>query len=57
VCDTNKYGEIVEVVETSADPPSNLVMTGFYTFLRTTRRNRSETSHTSILPSSTAPPS
>jgi len=32
VCDTNKYGEIVEVVEKPADPPSNLVMTGFYTF-------------------------
>ena len=32
VCDTNKYGEIVEVVEKPEDPPSNLVMTGFYTF-------------------------
>ncbi len=32
VCETNKYGEIVEVVEKPADPPSNLVMTGFYTF-------------------------
>ena len=32
VCDTNQYGEIVEVVEKPADPPSNLVMTGFYTF-------------------------
>jgi len=32
VCDTNEYGEIVEVVEKPADPPSNLVMTGFYTF-------------------------
>ena len=32
VCDTNKYGEIVEVVEKPGDPPSNLVMTGFYTF-------------------------
>ena len=32
VCDTNNYGEIVEVVEKPADPPSNLVMTGFYTF-------------------------
>jgi len=32
VCDTNQYGEIVEVVEKPNDPPSNLVMTGFYTF-------------------------
>jgi glucose-1-phosphate thymidylyltransferase len=32
VCDTNKYGEIVDVVEKPEDPPSNLVMTGFYTF-------------------------
>ena len=32
VCDTNKSGEIVNVVEKPADPPSNLVMTGFYTF-------------------------
>jgi len=32
VCDTNAYGEIVEVVEKPDDPPSNLVMTGFYTF-------------------------
>ena len=32
VCDTNDYGEIVEVVEKPDDPPSNLVMTGFYTF-------------------------
>jgi glucose-1-phosphate thymidylyltransferase len=32
VCDTNKYGEITDVVEKPADPPSNLVMTGFYTF-------------------------
>jgi glucose-1-phosphate thymidylyltransferase len=32
VCDTNKYGEIVNVVEKPDDPPSNLVMTGFYTF-------------------------
>jgi len=32
VCVTNDYGEIVEVVEKPEDPPSTLVMTGFYTF-------------------------
>jgi glucose-1-phosphate thymidylyltransferase len=32
VCVTNDYGEIVEVVEKPDNPPSNLVMTGFYTF-------------------------
>ena len=32
VCDTNQYGEITDVVEQPDDPPSNLVMTGFYTF-------------------------
>jgi glucose-1-phosphate thymidylyltransferase len=32
VLDTNRYGEIVEVLEKPDDPPSNLVMTGFYTF-------------------------
>lgn len=32
VCETNKYGEIIEVIEKPDDPPSNLVMTGFYTF-------------------------
>ena len=32
VCDTNRYGEITEVVEKPDEPPSNLVMTGFYTF-------------------------
>jgi glucose-1-phosphate thymidylyltransferase long form len=32
VCDTNKYGEITDVIEKPADPPSNIVMTGFYTF-------------------------
>jgi glucose-1-phosphate thymidylyltransferase len=32
VCDTNKYGEITDVIEKPEDPPSNLVMTGFYTF-------------------------
>ncbi|MDL0143560.1 UTP--glucose-1-phosphate uridylyltransferase AglF [Halobacterium salinarum] len=32
VCDTNQYGEVTDVVEKPDDPPSNLVMTGFYTF-------------------------
>jgi glucose-1-phosphate thymidylyltransferase len=32
VLDTNEYGEIVEVREKPDQPPSNLVMTGFYTF-------------------------
>ncbi|WP_226042362.1 UTP--glucose-1-phosphate uridylyltransferase AglF [Natrinema sp. DC36] len=32
VCDTNKFGEITDVVEKPDNPPSNLVMTGFYTF-------------------------
>jgi glucose-1-phosphate thymidylyltransferase len=32
VCDTNEYGEIIELVEKPDDPPSNLVMTGFYSF-------------------------
>jgi len=32
VCVTNERGEITEVVEKPAEPPSNLVMTGFYTF-------------------------
>ncbi|WP_435099597.1 UTP--glucose-1-phosphate uridylyltransferase AglF [Halorubrum sp. N11] len=32
VLDTNEYGEVTEVVEKPDDPPSNLVMTGFYTF-------------------------
>ncbi|MDS0222821.1 sugar nucleotidyltransferase [Haloarcula sp. S1AR25-5A] len=32
VCVTNNYGEIIDVVEKPDDPPSNLVMTGFYTF-------------------------
>ncbi|WP_266081616.1 UTP--glucose-1-phosphate uridylyltransferase AglF [Haladaptatus caseinilyticus] len=32
VCATNSYGEITDVVEKPEDPPSNLVMTGFYTF-------------------------
>ena len=32
VCDTNKYGEITNVIEKPEEPPTNLVMTGFYTF-------------------------
>lgn len=32
VCDTNHFGEITEVIEKPDDPPTNLVMTGFYTF-------------------------
>ena len=32
VCNTNDYGEITEVLEKPDDPPTNLVMTGFYTF-------------------------
>jgi glucose-1-phosphate thymidylyltransferase len=32
VCDTNNYGEILEVIEKPDDPPTNLVLTGFYTF-------------------------
>jgi len=32
VCDTNDYGEITEVIEKPEEPPTNLVMTGFYTF-------------------------
>ena len=32
VCDTNDYGEITAVVEKPDDPPTDLVMTGFYTF-------------------------
>ena len=32
VCVTNGDGQITEVVEKPDDPPSNLVMTGFYTF-------------------------
>jgi glucose-1-phosphate thymidylyltransferase len=32
VCVTNDAGEIVDVVEKPDDPPSRLVMTGFYSF-------------------------
>jgi glucose-1-phosphate thymidylyltransferase len=32
VCDTNNYGEVTDIIEKPDDPPSNLVMTGFYTF-------------------------
>ncbi len=33
VCDTNEYREIVDIVEKPDDPPRNLVMTSFYTFM------------------------
>ncbi|EMA46962.1 UTP--glucose-1-phosphate uridylyltransferase AglF [Halococcus saccharolyticus] len=32
VCDTNDYGEVTDVVEKPENPPTNLVLTGFYTF-------------------------
>ena len=32
VCDTNEYGEIEAVIEKPDDPPTDLVMTGFYAF-------------------------
>lgn len=32
VCDTNHFGEVTQVIEKPDDPPTNLVMTGFYTF-------------------------
>ncbi|WP_435076216.1 UTP--glucose-1-phosphate uridylyltransferase AglF [Halococcus sp. AFM35] len=32
VCDTNDYGEVTDVIEKPDDPPTNLVLTGFYTF-------------------------
>jgi glucose-1-phosphate thymidylyltransferase len=32
VCDTNDYGEVTAVIEKPENPPSNLVMTGFYAF-------------------------
>jgi glucose-1-phosphate thymidylyltransferase len=32
VCDTNDYGEVTAVIEKPDDPPSKLVMTGFYAF-------------------------
>ena len=32
VCDTNESGEITAVLEKPDDPPTNLAMTGFYTF-------------------------
>jgi glucose-1-phosphate thymidylyltransferase long form len=32
VCDTNDYGEVTDVIEKPENPPTNLVLTGFYTF-------------------------
>jgi glucose-1-phosphate thymidylyltransferase long form len=32
VCDTNDYGEVTDVIEKPDNPPTNLVLTGFYTF-------------------------
>ncbi|EMA52961.1 UTP--glucose-1-phosphate uridylyltransferase AglF [Halococcus thailandensis] len=32
VCDTNDYGEVTDVIEKPDEPPTNLVLTGFYTF-------------------------
>ena len=32
VCDMNDDGELADVIEKPDDPPSNLVLTGFYTF-------------------------
>jgi glucose-1-phosphate thymidylyltransferase long form len=32
VCDTNDYGEVTDIIEKPDDPPTNLVLTGFYTF-------------------------
>lgn len=32
VCDTNDYGEVTDIIEKPDEPPTNLVLTGFYTF-------------------------
>ena len=54
VCDTNEYGEIVNVVEKPEDPPSNLVMTGFYTVTPPTSSSPPTAAHTNSRTPSTS---